>query len=44
MIAYAVVDLVQLAVAPRFVMGLSWNVLSFRLLVLGLPLTSSAAW
>ena len=37
--AYPLADLLLLAVAARFVMGTSWNVLSFKFLVLGLALT-----
>jgi hypothetical protein len=37
--AYPLGDLLLLAVAARFVMGSSWNVRSFRLVVLGLALT-----
>lgn len=38
-VAYPVGDWLLLAVAARYVMGSSWNVRSFRLLVLGLVLT-----
>jgi signal transduction histidine kinase len=38
-IAYPVGDWLLLAVAARYVMGSSWNVWSFKLLVLGLVLT-----
>jgi signal transduction histidine kinase len=38
-ITYPVVDVLVLAVAARFVMGRSWNVVALRLLVLGLGLT-----
>lgn len=38
-IAYPVADVIVLAVAARFVMGRSWNVMALRLLVLGLGLT-----
>jgi signal transduction histidine kinase len=38
-IAYPVGDLILLALAARFVMGWRWNVLSLRMLVLGLAFT-----